>query len=83
MSRTLLTTGAAAADSTTTPSAAAARSTVKPVEDDDDDGEVNFKTPKPGPSSKSRRSEFETPGGLNMEEFRPRPIDISEADDTK
>ena len=52
--------------------------------DDDEDMEINFKTPRPGSSlAAGRISDFnlETPGGLDIEKLRPRPLNLSAVGD--
>ena len=55
---------------------------VKNAEEDEDDMEVNFKTPRPGSSREASRisGNLVTPGGIDIEKLRPRPLNLS-ADD--
>ena len=56
----------------------------KKAKDDDEDMEINFKTPRPGSSlAAGRISDFnlETPGGLDIEKLRPRPLNLSAVGD--
>jgi hypothetical protein len=69
-----LTTEEESSEAVSTPFAASKDS--KNDEDDDDDDEINFKTPKPGPRSKRISDLLETPGGLDIEKLRPRPLNL-------
>ena len=56
----------------------------KKSKEDDEDMEINFKTPRPGSSAAAgRMSDFnlETPGGLDIEKLRPRPLNLSAVGD--
>ena len=50
--------------------------------EEEDDMEVNFKTPRPGSSREASRISYNlvTPGGIDIEKLRPRPLNLS-ADD--
>ena len=51
--------------------------------EEDEDIEINFKTPRPGSKAAGRISDanLETPGGLDIEKLRPRPLNLSAEDE--